>query len=73
MRKRNECRYVTARPDDSSDDDDSRLPDTLDYAAAELASCLVTPSARAYGSEGSRFSNPFGRSQLRGTSEFVAP
>ena len=32
-----------------------RLPDTLNYATVELASCLVTPSARAYGSEGSAF------------------
>ena len=31
------------------------LPDTLNYATVELASCLVTPSARAYGSEGSAF------------------
>ena len=49
------------------------LPDTITYATVELASCLVTLSACAYGSEGSRFSNPFGRTQLRGTSEFVAP
>jgi len=28
------------------------LPHTLNYATVELASCLVTPSARAYGSEG---------------------
>ena len=28
------------------------LPNTLNYATVELASCLVTPSARAYGSEG---------------------
>jgi hypothetical protein len=28
------------------------LPDTLTYATVELASCLVTPSARAYGSKG---------------------
>jgi hypothetical protein len=27
------------------------LPDTLNYATVELASCLVTPSARAYGSQ----------------------
>jgi hypothetical protein len=29
-----------------------RLPGTLNYATVELASCLATPSARAYGSEG---------------------
>jgi hypothetical protein len=29
-----------------------RLPDTLDYATVELASCLVTSPARAYGSQG---------------------
>jgi hypothetical protein len=28
------------------------LPDTLYYATVELASCLVTRSARVYGSEG---------------------
>jgi len=28
------------------------LPDTSTYATVELASCLVTPSARTYGSEG---------------------
>jgi hypothetical protein len=28
------------------------LPDTLNDATVELVSCLVTPSARAYGSEG---------------------
>ena len=28
------------------------LPDTFNYATVELTSCLVTPSARAYGSEG---------------------
>jgi hypothetical protein len=27
-------------------------PDTLNYATVELASCLVTSPARAYGSEG---------------------
>jgi hypothetical protein len=33
-----------------------RLPDTLNYATVELASCLVTPSARAYGSKGAQTS-----------------
>jgi hypothetical protein len=49
------------------------LPDTFTYTTTELVSCLVEPSACAHGSEGSRFSNPFGRTQLRDTSEFVAP
>ena len=49
------------------------LPDTFTYGTTELVSCLVEPSACAHGSEGSRFSNPFGRTQLRDTSEFVAP
>jgi hypothetical protein len=31
------------------------LPDTSTYATVELASCLVMPSARAYGSEGEGF------------------
>jgi len=29
-----------------------RLPDTLNYTTVEFTSCMFTPSARAYGSEG---------------------
>jgi len=39
------------------------LPDTSTYTTREFVSCLVTPSACAYGSEGWS-SNPFGRADL---------
>jgi hypothetical protein len=38
------------------------LPDTSTYATVELASCLVMPSARAYGSEGWGFESLGARS-----------
>ena len=42
-----------------------RLLDTHTYTTIGPLSCLVTPSACAYGSEGGG-SNPFGRTQLSG-------
>ena len=38
------------------------LPDTSTYTTIELVSCLVTPSARAYGSEGWGFESLRARS-----------
>jgi hypothetical protein len=45
-----------------------RLPDTSTYTTRELVSCLVTPPARAYGSEGWGFESlrarTFGRASV---------
>ena len=51
------------------------LPDAVTYATIELVSCLVAPSARAYGSEGWGFESLWapGSDTLSGTSEVPLP
>ena len=50
-----------------------RLPDTLNYTTVEFTSCLVTPSAHAYGSEGWEFeSRRARRVQMRRRSEALS-